>query len=437
MATAEPELKAEILRRLLEAHERSISFGKAAPWPRDVIVGIDAKTFPLAFGPDGREVLELLRKVLAELERRGACRVVYERAQADALPRQLRLGPAEVATAYAVAAEHGIVPLAEAIAVVRQEIESLLQTPGSEWARSYLLQVAEGLANVDLTPLGIGRERFKRLHRDVADALRAANAISAGVDAWERMMSERIFGRAERLAEIRGLVANLLVRADPSWFGLGLELELDDALDVLELYGVRRKPGVLRCAGAGALHIGGREYRLEDFTPTAALPEDWAAAWCRAAADAGVTCITTIESEDAFLAYVDEVGGAEGLRARSEYVVYVAGFPGPWLTRLLREAAIATGARLRHWGDADVGGLLIWKLLRARVDRPIEIFRTTPEWIRDQARAGGKPLMARERAALHRLQEAFAHETADDYQEAHAVASALLDANVKLEQERS
>jgi hypothetical protein len=433
MATAEPELQAEILRRLLEAHERSISFGKAAPWPRDVILAIDAKTFPLAFGPDGREVLELMRKVLVELEGRGACRVVYERAQADALPRQLRLGPAEVATAYAVAAEHGIVPLAEAIALVRREIESLLQTPGSEWARDYLLQVGAGLASVDLAPLGMGRERFKRLHRDVADALRAANAISAGVDAWERMLSERIFGRAERLAEIRGLVANLLVRADPSWLGL----EIDDALDVLELYGVRRKPGVLRCAGAGALHIGDREYRLEDFTPTAALPEAWAAAWCQAAADARVTCITTIENEHAFLAYVDEVGGAEGLRARSELVVHVAGFPGPWLTRLLRETAIATGARLRHWGDADVGGLLIWRVLRARVDRPIEIFRTTPAWIRDQARAGGQPLTARERAALHRLQEAFAHETAADYQEAHAVASALLDTNVKLEQDRS
>ena len=432
MATEASETKAVILRSLLEAHERSISFGKPAPWPRDVILQVDAKTFPHAFGPDGREALELLCRVLAELEQRGACRVVHGRARAAALPRQVRLGPEEVGAAYALAAEHGFVPLAEAIAVVRRATAGLAVAPAAAWARSYLQEVADGLASADLAPLGMGRERFKRLHRELADALRALAAISAGVDAWERVISERIFGRTERLAEIRGLVASLLLRADPGWLGL----ETDDGLDVLELYGVRRKPGILRCAGAGALRIHGREYRLEDFTPTAALPEDWGAAWCRAAAEAGVSCITTVENEYAFLAYVEEAGGAEGLRDRSEHVVYVAGFPGPWLTGLLREAAIATGARLRHWGDADVGGLLIWRLLRARIDRPIELFRTTPEWIRDQARAGGQPLTARERAVLHRLCEAFAQEAAGDYRQAHDVARALLETNVKLEQER-
>ena len=43
--------RAELLRRLLEAHERSTSFGKPGPWPRDVIVRVDRPEFPEAFAP--------------------------------------------------------------------------------------------------------------------------------------------------------------------------------------------------------------------------------------------------------------------------------------------------------------------------------------------------------------------------------------------------
>ena len=45
----------ELLTRLLEAHERSRSYGRAAPWPRDVIVKLDARAFPDAFAPNGLE----------------------------------------------------------------------------------------------------------------------------------------------------------------------------------------------------------------------------------------------------------------------------------------------------------------------------------------------------------------------------------------------
>ena len=91
-------------------------------------------------------------------------------------------------------------------------------------------------------------------------------------------------------------MAKLLLRSDPSWAGF----ELDDGADVLEAYGVRRKPGTLRCAGAGALQVNGRTYELADFAPTASLPEAWGDAWCDAAAAAGVACITTIENECRF-----------------------------------------------------------------------------------------------------------------------------------------
>jgi hypothetical protein len=427
--------RSEMIRRLLEVHERSSSFGQPGPWPRDVILTIDAKSFPSAFGPDGREELASLCRAVEERRGAGACRVVYEPsrvARADLLPHQVRVGAGEIEVAYAIGIADGFEPLSAAIERVRRQIGELEPAPMASWFRDYLRRVDEALASADPGTLGMGRERFKRDAIDVADALAAAAAISAGVDAWERMLSERIFARSKRLSAIRSVVARLLLRSDPSWAGF----ELDESADVLEAYGVRRKPGTLRCAGAGALRVNGRTYELADFAPTASLPEAWGGAWCEAAATSGVACVTTVENEFPFLSYVEEMGGAAGLANRRELVVYVAGFPAPWLTALLAQVQRRTGARLRHWGDADVGGLLIWRLLRTRVDAPVELFRTTEAWVREQAADGGQALTLKERAALHGLHEAFAARPEPDFIQAAALARAILEARVKLEQER-
>ncbi len=55
----------------------------------------------------------------------------------------------------------------------------------------------------------------------------------------------------------------LLLRMDSRWDGISAE----DADGLLEAYGVRRKPGLIRCAGSGVLDIRGRQYRLDDFVP--------------------------------------------------------------------------------------------------------------------------------------------------------------------------
>ena len=57
----------EILARLLEIHERSVSFGKPAPWPRDAILKVDSRTFPEAFAADGREARAALLAAVGEL----------------------------------------------------------------------------------------------------------------------------------------------------------------------------------------------------------------------------------------------------------------------------------------------------------------------------------------------------------------------------------
>ena len=97
--------------------------------------------------------------------------------------------------------------------------------------------------------------------------------------------------------------------------------------ELLEAYGVRRKPGLIRCAGAASLHIGGKVYALEDFVPAAHLPDAWSDAWVDGLVSAGIQQVTTIENEYPFLSYVEEAGGPAGLASRGEVAVFTAGFP--------------------------------------------------------------------------------------------------------------
>jgi hypothetical protein len=438
MASPPPAARRTLLRQLLERYERSTAFGRPAPWPRDVIVRLDARTFPEAFAPDGREALAALREAARALAAGGAARLTVHRGPAAGVPHEVRLGPGEVEAAYRLAAaDGGFEPLAaalDALAGHARALRAAAELP--PWMERFLARLAEGAAGADLAALGMGRERFKRERREVMDALRAAAALAAGAAGWERVVSERIFGDSKRLGAVRALVVDVLLRADPRWDGIAP----DEAAELLEAYGVRRKPGWLRCAGRAALAVSGRTYRLEDFAPTASLPDAWAGAWVEALSSPAVGCITTIENEFPFLAYVEEAGGPEGLGARGEMAVNTAGFPTPVLVESL--AAVVRRdptKRLQHWGDADAGGLRIWWLLRTRLERPVAPIRTTAAWLSQAGARGGTPLEPADRAALQRLRGVLAAAPCaeePDVREARALLDALLALGIKVEQER-
>jgi hypothetical protein len=437
MVSPQATARRELLQRLLEQYERGRAFGRPAPWRRDLIVRLDARHFPAAFKPDGREALAALRAAAEALAGCGAVRLVRHRGYAAGVPHEVRIGPGELATAYRVAEADGFEPLGTALAALQAHAQELRTPARPGWMDGFLARVAEGGAAADLSVLGMARDRLKRERDEVLDALSAAAALAAGEAAgWERVVSERLFGHSKRLGALRARVVDLLIRADPRWDGLGP----DDAAELLEAYGVRRKPGVLHCAGRGTLAVDGRGYRLEDFVPTAHLPAAWAPAWIDALSSAAITCVTTIENEFAFLAYVEEAGGPEGLGARGEVAVYTAGFPAPVLADSL--AAVARrdpDKRLQHWGDADAGGLRIWWLLRARVGRPVGVLRTTAAWVAQAARERGTPLEPTDRAALQRLREVLTAAPCagdPDVRDALALIDVLLALGVKLEQER-
>lgn len=427
----------DLLSRLLDKYERGAAFGRPGPWRQDVIARLDARQFPEAFAPEGREALADLRAAAEDLAREGAVRLVRHRGYAAGLVHEVRLGPDELARAYELAAAFGFRPLGDDLRDLATLVTALCAEPGPEWLAAYLGDLAARLASADLLPLGVQRERFKRERRDVQDALTAAAALARGLAGWERVVSERMFGDSKRLAAVRPQVVDILLRADPRWEGLSR----DDAPDLLEVYGVRRKPALLRCAGRATLKVGARVYELEDFAPAAHLPGAWAGAWIDAVAVGPIRRMTTIENETAFLAYVEEAGGPPGLGDRGELAVYTAGFPDPTLLDALATiAARKPSVEFRHWGDADLGGLRIWWLIRTRLGCPVALYRTRAEWLEATvARGGAQALEDGERAGLARLRrqlEASLWAGAADLGDAVELIAMLVRLGRKAEQER-
>jgi hypothetical protein len=402
-----------------------------------VRVRLDQSTFPDAFAPDGRERLAELRAAAAELEREGVVAVVrgkgglYESSE----PNEVRLGPEHVEKAYTLAGDFNYVPLEVSLQALSAHAESLSTRTTVAWLRSFLSEFSLRVACGDGSPLVASRERLKHDWRDWRDALTAMAALASGEHGWERVVSERLFTDSKRLAAIRGQVAGLLARVDPRF----AETAPEEPQEVLEVYGIRRRPGLLRCAGCMEMRIGERVYLLEDFSPSAHLPEAWADAWTASVVDAGVDVITTVENEYPFLAYIEDSGGPWALGERRELVVYTGGFPTPVLSAALGYIAVQRpNIRFRHWGDADIGGIRIWWHLRRSLARDLELFRTTPEWI-EFHRARAQQLSAVERTGMERLGQMLrcsSEANSHDVIAACRLVDVLLSLGIKVEQER-
>ena len=400
-----------------------------------MILKLDPGTFPDAFAPDGREHRAAMSSIVRDLESRGCVRVVrHVRGPLAGEPREIRLGPEQVDRAYEAAREGGYEPLAVGLTEVERHALVLAGGEVPPWMLAFLESLVAGARRADLSSIGMKRERFKREWPSVVKALTAAAALATGIaPGWERMVSERIFGDSKALGDVRALVVSVLLRADPQWEGV----TIDEASDVLETYGVRRKPGLIRCAGAATLHVGSSTCRLQDFVPVAHLPEAWAESWIDALTATGLRTVTTVENEYPFLAYVEEAGGPAGLGERGEVAVYTAGFPTPQLaSTLARLAERSPNAAFRHWGDADVGGIRIWWLLRTRLRRPLDLFRTTSEWVGAESSRSAKPVSQAERRALSRLRDELGRIKGGDVTAVRELIDVMLAVGKKLEQER-
>jgi hypothetical protein len=370
-----------------------------------------------------------------QLESRGCLRIIFHaRGPLAGEPKELRLSPANVTAAYEIAQQFGFEPLAIGLSQIEHHATRLAGKTESSWMRDFLEKFAAGVRNADLAVIGMQRDRFKREWGELVPALTAAAALACGITpAWERIVSERLLGDSKLLGRVRSHVVSLLLRADPRWDGV----PLNEAADLLEVYGVRRKPGLIRCAGVLTLNVNSRVYQLEDFVPVAHLPDAWAEPWIEAVLKSGVRTLTTVENEYPFLSYIEEAGGPIALGARGELVVYTAGFPTPALMNMLALLSRRfDDISFRHWGDADVGGIRIWWLLRQRLGRPIELFRTTADWVEAEIAAGARSLSGSEKHGLRRLQTDVESASGRDIAGVRDLIDVLLKRGIKLEQER-
>jgi hypothetical protein len=428
-------LRKELLTLLLDAYERSGSYGKSGPWPRDVILKLDAKTFPEAFEAGGRGYRAALLAAIEDLERDRCVRVIrHVKGPLAKEAKEIRLGPNEVAEAYSCSRLLGYEPLSAGLQQIAKHADTLARQNAPDWMHDFLRRLVADLSRADTLLLGMKRERFKREWPHLVPCLTAAVALAAGVvPGWERVVSERLFNDSKLLGRLRTYIVAILVAADPRWEGIPPE----EASELLEVYGVRRKPGLIRCAGAAVIDLGKRKYDSLDFQPVAHLPEAWANSWIDGLSKQETQLVTTIENEYPFLSYVEHAGGPAGLGERKEVALYTSGFPTPALiSTLLRLREEIPSIRFRHWGDADVGGLRIWWFLRSRLQVPVQPFRTTAEWMDKEAQNGGRPLSQSERAALKRLWEKLSPIDGEDITAARNLIERLLRYGIKIEQER-
>lgn len=445
---------AALAARLLDDYEKGAKFERADA--KDVLLRLDEEAFPEAFSPGGREAMDALTADVDALERAGAAHVVRQRVRGGGERVELRMGPAEVRAAYAVAAACGYRPLRAALDALIGEVERLLAAAeqgqdAPDWWRAYLGGVRHAAQDADLRPLGIGtRARIKTEWPELRDALAAADRLSRTLDGWARHVSETLFADSKRLTAISARVAGILRVADPRWSDV--EAPADPG-EVLQAYGIRRRPPTITCAGAVVLRRGGaagertREYQLADFQPVAVLPGAWGPALAAGALAAGIRTVTTVENEYPFFSYVEEAGGPEGLGDRGELVVWTSGFLADHLLDLLTRMAAEGGPEMsfRHWGDADPAGLSIWWQIRSRLGRPVALYRSTAEWVEHAAGREGQPLTEADRRLLAAHVDRFRAAAKElptevpphDVLQAAALAKALLRLEVKLEQERA
>ena len=102
--------KKQLLHRLLEGYERSAHHGQPGPWKRAVIVYLDERTFPDAWGPDGADEKDELLSAVTDLQRAGAVELRYHKGFGGRIPSQVRLTASTIERALELAVELGFRP---------------------------------------------------------------------------------------------------------------------------------------------------------------------------------------------------------------------------------------------------------------------------------------------------------------------------------------
>lgn len=420
--------KHKLLRRLLEQYERGAQFGREE-WTRDILLKLNESTFPELWTVHGSEGRHEMFSLLQKMEEDGLVRVDYRVDFGARTPLAVRMGRQELDKV-----ESALPDRASLESVIRDLADRAKALDGNAlppWMRERLAFLARGRPAEVRAELPFSAERLRSQAADVADALTAAVALSVGVDESERGFSTRVFGLSKRFDEVRVHARTILTSFDPGWQAT----TPPDGRDFMRHYGMRYGPPMLKTAGAVVIPHELGAIPLSAFLPHAVLPASLAIPLASCADQ--IEIVTTIENETPFLEYITEAGGPNGLGQRGELVVYTAGYAESLLLNLLQRLGESARLRFRHWGDADLHGVRIWWEIRNAIGRPVELYRTTPSWVREAELQSCRPLTAAEHEALTADREGFA-EKLREYPDARLgveLLDAVIDRGLWIEQE--
>lgn len=201
------------------------------------------------------------------------------------------------------------------------------------------------------------------------DIIKGASAVleleSSNQEIDYRHFSVKTFKNSKRLDEIKTGIAKLLNRMKADAYA---DMETEDILKVFGLFPIKH-PVFL--SGPIAFWAGDLSIKA-DFPPAIGI-------WSNridsvSGIDSEPILVTTIENQATFLKYVQME------RSSTEIVLYTAGVPSPAFKKIYRTIVKTfPDARLRHWGDIDLGGFTILSIIEKTAKRAVEAYRMIPE----------------------------------------------------------
>jgi hypothetical protein len=176
----------------------------------------------------------------------------------------------------------------------------------------------------------------------------------------ERHFSTQVFSNSKKLKALKGKIAKLVKICDNEIPG---DLTADE---VFQLYGVVPIKHPIYVAGPVLIKSNDKTISA-DFPPCIGL---WPSYVTSIINNGSVNTITSIENLATYIRYVEKE------RQDDELVLYTAGIPSPSFRGFYKLIADTfSAAKLRHWGDIDVGGFSILHILEKTVSRDILSYR--------------------------------------------------------------
>ena len=258
------------------------------------------------------------------------------------------------------------------------------------------------------------RYRLDRRGRETPTQVRAITPVSGDVRSF--VSEQPGVQQTRRATEL--LTALRRIRDDPAFptpiperclvqrvFGHTKAVRIRDYRDQLESELGVPLERLVRFHVHPVLTAGPLRYRFRDFAIDAHSSWPWLAITERVAAELtdldvqGTEELICVENQTPFESIIHD-GVAE-----SAVIVFTSGYPGKpertWITRLIRDGGIR---RVRHWGDLDPHGLIIYRDL-VRLVRGIDATVDVRPWQMEPAhleRPDALPLESAERAHLRR-----------------------------------